>query len=114
MLASDPYTLFSRSEDQDYWALSYPCVFNSVWAEVKMSDPSKKRYHRPLRRRGPGGEVQVVPEVTGNRGEVPDLDSDSPATDVEALRALERVGFEPLFPADKNVVEIVPEVDPAR
>ena len=114
VLATDPYTQLSRSEDQDYSALSYPCVFSSVWAEVKMSNPPKKPLITDLFAEDDlAAKFKIVPEALANRGEVPDLDSDSPATDIEALRALERVGFEPLFEADKNVVEIVPKADPA-
>ena len=114
VLATDPYTQLSRSEDQDYSALSYPCVFSSVWAEVKMSNPPKKPIITDLFAEDDlAAKFKIVPEAIANRGEVPDLDSDSPATDIEALRALERVGFEPLFEADKNVVEIVPKADPA-
>ena len=59
-------------------------------------------------------KFKIVPEALTNRGEIPDLDSDSPATDIEAFRALERVGFEPLFEADKDTVQTVSEADRFR
>ena len=69
---------------------------------------------RPLRRRRPGDEVQDLPTRRWPTArELPDLDSDSPAADIEALRALERVGFEPFFEADKNIVQSFARAGPA-
>ena len=94
--------------------LSYSFQFASFWAEVKWSSPPKQAVVSDLfdLEEDLATKFKIVPEAMTNRLEVPDLDSDSPATDIEALRALERVGFEPFFEADKNVVEIVPDDDP--
>ena len=112
-LTTDPYSALSLSEYQDYAALSYSFEFASFWAEVKWSNPPKQAVVSDLFDEDDlATKFKIVPEAMTNRLEVPDLDSDSPATDIEALRALERVGFEPFFEADKNVVEIVPDDDP--
>ena len=44
VLATDPYTQLSRSEDQDYSALSYTFEFSSVWAEVKCPTRPRSRW----------------------------------------------------------------------
>jgi hypothetical protein len=112
-LMTDPRTGLSRSEDQDYTALSYSFEFSSVWAEVKSSNPPKTPIRNDLfAEEDLAKTFNIVEQAMTNRHEVPDLDPDSPATDVEELRALERVGFEPFSTADKDIVQHGPRVEP--
>jgi len=113
VLLSDLFTSLSRSEDQDYAEQSYNFEFNSIWAEVKSSNPSKKPVENDLYLEEDLVKTFKLPEVAlTNRRELPELDSDSPGADTEALRALESVGFEPFFQADKNIV--APPEEPFR
>jgi hypothetical protein len=110
VLPSDPYTDLSISEREDYHDLSYTFEFNAVWAEVRASNPPKTAVRDDLFAEDDLAKKFRIPdEVMTNRDALPDIDADSPAADIEALRALERVGFEAFFKADKNIVEHTPE-----
>src|SRR5262249_43487321 len=111
-LLSDPYTSLSRSEDQDYGQFSYNFDFNAIWAEVNASTPSTTTQQTDLFL-SPDEDLakgfKIPDEVMVKRDAPPELDADSPATDIETLRALEKVGFEPFFSTEKNIVERSPE-----
>jgi hypothetical protein len=110
VLPSDPYTDLSRSEYQDYRELSYTFEFNSAWGEVKASNPPPAAIQNDLFAEEDLVKKFAIPaEAIVSRDALPELDSDSPAADIEALRALERAGFEPFFSADKDIVEHSPE-----
>lgn len=110
VLPGDPYTDLSISEREDYRDLSYTFTFNAAWAEVKASNPPKTAVQNDLFAEDDLAKKFKIPEeVMANREALPELDSDSPAADIEALRALEEIGFEPFFRADKNIVEHTPE-----
>jgi hypothetical protein len=110
VLPDDPFRALLRSEYQAYAELSYSFEFNSVWAEVKASNPSKTAFRNDLYAEEDLATTFKIPEqALINRRELPELDSDSPGADIEALRALESVGFEPFFKADKNIVAHAPE-----
>jgi hypothetical protein len=115
-LMTDPRTGLSRSEDQDYTALSYSFEFSSVWAEVKSSNPPKTPIRTDLFAEEDlaktFGIENAVKKENRHKVPLPDLDPDSPATDVEELRALQRVGFEPFLTADKDIVQHGPRVEP--
>ena len=113
VVPNDPYTNLSLSENQDYGELSYSFEFNAVWAEVKVSNPPAKPVRNDLFAEDDLAKKFKIPgKVMAARAALPELDFDSPALDVEALRALEKVGFEQFFRADKNIVQRSPEPAP--
>ena len=110
VVPNDPYTDLSLSERDDYRELSYVFDFNQVWAEVRSSNPSTWHLQTDLFDEEDLAEKLKIPdEAIINRTELPDLDPDSPGADIEELRALEKVGFEKFFSADKTVIERVPD-----
>ncbi|NJD06133.1 MAG: hypothetical protein FIA97_06500 [Methylococcaceae bacterium] len=114
VLPNDPYTDLSLSEQDDYRELSYVFDFNQVWAEVKSSNPTTWPLQTDLFDEEDLAEkLQISDEAINNRTELPEFDPDSPGADVEALRAIERIGFEKFFEADKAVIERLPESSPS-
>lgn len=113
VLGTDPFTGLSLSEDRDYGEGSYKFAFNAHWSEVQASNPPPAPVQADLFAEEDLAKKFGIPEpAMTERTALADIDPDSPAADIEALRALERVGFERYFSAEKTTPERTPEVLP--
>jgi hypothetical protein len=106
----DSYTTLSLGESEERSASAYAFEFNRFWREIKQSSPPSKPVQEDL-----FAEVDLVKrlrisaESVTARRPLGDLPSDSPYTDIEELRALERQGRERLFVVEKVVADLPDE-----
>ncbi len=106
------YSELSLSEREDKRAIAYDFEFNGSWHEVKSADPPATPAQNDLfaeERLGP--KFRIPEEALVQRTKLPNLVPDSPYTDLEELRTLERIGFAPFFSVEKHTFDPVKEKD---
>lgn len=106
------YSELSLSEREDKRAIAYDFEFNGSWHEVKSADPPATPAQNDLfaeERLGP--KFKIPEEALVQRTNLPNLEPDSPYTDLEELRTLDRIGFAPMFSVEKHTFDPVKDTD---
>lgn len=105
-LVDQPYSELRPGESEDKRSLVYDFNFNGIWQEVKASHRSLGTFQQDLFAEEDLWEKFRPGEGLPTRGAaVPELEPDSPYTDLEELRALESQGLEEYFTTDKSIFE---------
>lgn len=102
VLSDDPYSGLSIGQHEDYRSAAYAFGFNEYWREVKASDPPAVAVKADLfAEENLAKRLKIADAVLADRREPTELDPDSPYTDPDDLRALEKAGLERFFSTDK-------------
>ncbi|WP_411727282.1 hypothetical protein [Methyloglobulus sp.] len=110
-LFEQPHAELSRSESEDKHLVVHDFSFNNIWREVKVSHPTLSTFQNDLfAEENLWEKLGRELDELNDRNAGPQLEADSPFTDLEELRQLQRQGLEPFFSTDKATLELE-EVD---
>jgi hypothetical protein len=88
----------SLSENADKAETVYQCVFDDVWSEVKSSDPSSTVFQSDLfTEEDLGKTLDISDDEINNRVAAGITDPDSPYTNIDELRSIQKAGYERFF-----------------
>ena len=111
-LVEQPYGELTRAESEDKKLVVHDFTFNDVWREVKVSHPSLTAFQTDLfKEENLWQKLGRSLDELADRGVGPELEADSPFTDLEELRQFQRQGLEPFFSADKIELEVEEDDD---
>jgi hypothetical protein len=108
VLPDGNYSMLSHWEEEDKRSIAYDFDFDNTWAEVKSSNPLTVTIQEDLfAEEDLVKKLKIPDELIADRNLATDIESDSPYTDIEELRKLEKLGLERFFSTDKVSLEPV-------